>query len=348
MHLVVAQPQGLQEAQCPGALLGQHDPDQQQGQAQPQHVATGQPAGVDHGVGAVVFEPQRGGEQHDRTGQGHAQPWRGGPPQVAPQRQHRSQPGRTGAEQHDGGRVAFFEGADAVAGRQLEHDHAGQGDHGQAQFEQVQAAPFAQFQQFGGEHPRQRQRQLAHPQSDHHRAQAMPGRKRLDHVVEPQRIQRRPGETMGGAHRDGRGQVVDEDVSECDQRIQGQEDLGEAAQPELLAELDQDQVGRQVGHHVGGRQPRHLVGIGPQRALQVLQVGGDQRIAQAAGEGHHRADDGVLDPAQGPMQRGGGRPRQHRAFVRQPLAWGVLVGHDAVQGGRSRGRDSCISDAHDR
>jgi hypothetical protein len=63
-----------------------------------------------------------------------------------------------------------------------------------------------------------------------------------------------------------------------------QEQLGEQAQAELLAELHQQQVHRHVRHHVGGRQPLDLGREHAQRALRIDQIDGDQRIAQAAGE----------------------------------------------------------------
>jgi len=62
-------------------------------------------------------------------------------------------------------------------------------------------------------------------------------------------------------------------MGDAEQRIDRQPQLGEMPQAVLLAHLDQQQVGRDVDHEVGGRQPGALRGRQAQIALDRRQVG---------------------------------------------------------------------------
>ncbi|AAW77238.1 hypothetical protein XOO3984 [Xanthomonas oryzae pv. oryzae KACC 10331] len=326
-QLCIGQAQGLEEADGAGALFGQHQPDQQDRQAEPQHVGAGQPARVDHRVATVVFDPGRRAQQHDGRCQHHAQPRRAGPPQQAAERQHCRKPRRTSREQAEGEEIQRLEHAITVAWRQFERQHTGQRKHRQPALEQVQALPLAKCEQVGGKHPRERQRQLGHAQTKHHCLESVFAWQRLDHVIQAQRTERCAHQPMRGAHGNRRAQAMHEQVRKGNERVQRQEDFGEAAQPELLAKLHQQQVGRHGGHHIGGRQPGHFGGVGAQRALQIGQVGGDQRVAEPAGERHAYAHQPVLNTPPGGVQRSGGRPREGGLLVGLPVALDVLVAH---------------------
>jgi hypothetical protein len=134
---------------------------------------------------------------------------------------------------------------------------------------------------------------------------------------------------MVGAHRDRRAEVVDEQMREGHQSIQNQEHFGEGAQAVLLAKLHQQQVHRHISHHVGGGQPGHFRGGGTQGALQEDQVGGHQRIAEAASQRHQQAHRGERQALGRAVQRRRGRARQVGLFVGLPVVGGVAVHADS-------------------
>ncbi|MNK93394.1 hypothetical protein D3C87_1135520 [compost metagenome] len=185
--------------------------------------------------------------------------------------------------------------------------------------------PFADLQQFGGEDARQGQRQLGKAQAQHHALQAVPRGKRLQGVVQAQHPKRAAHHAIRGPHGDRRRQGIRVQVGERHQRIQHQERFRKQAQAELLAELHQQQIHGNDGHHVGGRQPLHLVGIGGQRTLQVQQIGRHQAVAQSPRQRDDQADDEIRDTLGRRMFGHRWRPGQGRAFARPPGARCVLV-----------------------
>jgi hypothetical protein len=80
-----------------------------------------------------------------------------------------------------------------------------------------------------------------------------------------------------------------------------------------LAKLDEQQVDRRVGHHIGDGQPCDLGRVEPERALQLHRIDLDQRVAEPAGQPdqhrYHAIGDtppvGVIEIAR---RAGNGRP----------------------------------------
>ena len=83
---------------------------------------------------------------------------------------------------------------------------------------------------------------------------------------------------------------MDEEMGERGREIGGKHQLDEQPEPELLAELHQHQVGADIGHDIGGRDPRGFHGGKPERPLEVGEIGGHQRVAEAAGQARQDAD----------------------------------------------------------
>ena len=283
-----------------------------------------------------MLDGQPGHDQHQRTGRGDAYPGRLQPPVNPPQRQHRAQQGHAGGENAEGQEVEFFKGLEAVARRQFEQEHAAQADQRQAQFKQIQPAPFGNLQQVFGEQARQRQRQLRRAQPQYQGFHAPFRRERLDHVVQAQRTQRRAHHAVGRPHRNGGIQVIDEQVAESHQRIQHQEHFGKRTQAELLAKLHQQQVHAHVGHHIGSGQPGHFGGGRAQGTLQVLQVGDNQRVAEPASDRDQHTDHRKQPTLVRGVQRRRGRAGQARPLVGLPGVGGVFVHSMTLMSRRAR------------
>ena len=110
-----------------------------------------------------------------------------------------------------------------------------------------------------------------------------------------------------------------------DQHIEHQKAFGKGAQPKLLAKFHQQQVDGDVGHDVHRRQPGDLGRPGGEGALQQLQVGGDHRVAQRAGEAHQQADHAIGETFLRTVQRRRGRAKQGWFFMRRPVMRGIGV-----------------------
>ena len=76
------------------------------------------------------------------------------------------------------------------------------------------------------------------------------------------------------------------------------------------------QVGRHVGHEIRGGQPGALVGAEAERSLCKIEIHGDERIAQPAGDPNERADREIRRAAGCGMVRIGTRPRQRGPLMR--------------------------------
>ncbi|MNZ88382.1 hypothetical protein D3C78_1072720 [compost metagenome] len=77
------------------------------------------------------------------------------------------------------------------------------------------------------------------------------------------------------------------------QHIQHQKAFGKRPQPVLLAEFDQQQVDRHVGHDVDGREPRDFRRPDGKRALQILQIGGHHSVTQRTRQADQQTHDAV-------------------------------------------------------
>lgn len=130
---------------------------------------------------------------------------------------------------------------------------------------------------------------------------------------------------MGGAYHQRGAKVVDEQVKEGHQHIEDEKAFGEGAQAILLTEFYQQQVDRDVRHHVDRRKPGYLGGPGGKGSLQQLQVSGDHRVAQRTGQADQQPNDPVGNAPGRAVNRGGRRAEDRRFFVRSPV-----VGHIGV------------------
>ncbi len=103
-------------------------------------------------------------------------------------------------------------------------------------------------------------------------------------IVDAQRAERRSHHTVSGAHNDCRTEIVGEEMEKRHQYIQHQKRLGKDTQAKLLAEFHQQQVNRDVAHHVDRGQPGNLIRPGTKGTLQVDQIRRDQRVTQRTGQ----------------------------------------------------------------
>ncbi|KAI1694532.1 hypothetical protein Ddc_22034 [Ditylenchus destructor] len=118
--------------------------------------------------------------------------------------------------------------------------------------------------------------------------------------------------------------------------VDAQADLGEPAHAELLATLEDQQVGGDVDHHVGGGEPGAFGGGEAELALQDGEVGGDQTVAERAGDAHQDGDEGVGEAAPGRMPRHRRRARHAGLLVLLPVGDRLQVrggGHGGRCGG---------------
>ena len=103
------------------------------------------------------------------------------------------------------------------------------------------------------------------------------------------------------------------------QRIADKHKPDEQRQPILLAEFHQHQIGADIGHDIGRRDPGGLFSRQPQCPLEEGEVGGDQRVTKAAGQAGKNSDRSVGPHA---IRRVIGierRSRNYRSFMRLEL-----------------------------
>ncbi len=315
----------LQPADHPGILLRQHDADQQHNQTEAQDTAAGEPFGIEQGIAAVMLEGDGSDDQHHRRRQRPADPRRFEPPLEPPHRQHRAHQRHAGGQQEEGDKILLLEHLFTIARRQLQRDDAGQRHQRQPQFKEVEPAPFVGLQQLGGKEARQRNGQRRASDTDGQPFKAVACGPGLHLIVDPQRAERRGHHAVGGADHHRRAEIVDEQVEEGDQHIEHQKAFGKGAQPELLTKFHQQQVDGDVGHDIHRRQPGDLRRPGGEGALQQLQIGGDYRVAQRAGEAHQQPDHPVGQALRRAVQRRRWRAEQGRFFMRRPVMGGVRV-----------------------
>ncbi len=261
----------------------------------------------------MMLDPQRGGEQRDGDGERPADPRRLCPPDQPPLAQDRAeQPDGRGIER-ERQEIERLERLDLLRRRQAQRNDRGQADRRQPELEHIERAPMRHGEQFGREQPGQRCGALRHADAQHDRLQPPARGQCLHHVIETQRRQSGGRHAAGGAHRDRGGEVAHEQMGEGEDRIEAGEEQCEGPQTELLAELDQQQVDRRIGHHIGDGQPGDLGRVQPQRALQLHRIDLDQRIAEATGQPDQHGDNAISQPSPIGMieiarRSGNGRP----------------------------------------
>ncbi len=286
----------------------------------------------------MMFDHECSAEQQQRSEQCIAKPGLFGPPEDSPLCQYRGDQRQRWCEQGEGEEIQRLEGLDSLPQRQLEHHHRRQRAERQAALEHIEAVPFAHVQQRRRQQPGQRRAQLGNAEPENHRLRQVRFAERLQHVEQRQRTRGGRRQTAGGTHEDRHLQPFDEDMGDGQQRIQQQPDLGEAPQAVLLAELDQQQIGGNIDHEIGRRQPGTLRRRQPEIALDARQVGDDQRIAQPAGDPHQHRDTGIGDAHRHRMQQDRWRTGHGWAFMGLPAGNGRKVfrhfaGLDGVESG---------------
>ena len=142
---------------------------------------------------------------------------------------------------------------------------------------------------------------------------------RLHLIIDTQRTERCRHHAVGGADHHRRAEIVDEEVEKGHQHVEHQEAFGKGAQAKLLAEFHQQQVNRHVGHHVHCGQPGDFGGPRGKGPLQVLQVGGHDRITQRAGQAHQQPDDAIGNAFRRTVNRRGRRAEQRGFLMRRPV-----------------------------
>ncbi|MEH3123728.1 MAG: hypothetical protein PGN16_17460 [Sphingomonas phyllosphaerae] len=169
---------------------------------------------------------------------------------------------------------------------------------------------------------------------EHDRAQPPFGGEGLHQIVKREGVERRAGHAAGAAHQHRRPEIAHEQMTERQQQIERQEDDRERPQTELLAELDEQQVDADVGHHIDRRQPRDLGRIEPERPRQRHGVRADQGIAEPAGQPDEDRDQSIGELAAARVVGRTGRARHDRTFVGRIVP--AFLGEDGAEAGEER------------